>query len=106
MTDGRKDFEIWAKTNYLDSFTRIKNSWTDETYLPFVEAMWVGWKAASKYNEKKLQKNEYVLVPIKMTKAMEEVVCKDEWEWADVLVAAESVTEQQYEISLNQKEKL
>lgn len=44
---------------------------------------------------------ERVLVPLKMTRAMESVFSQEDWEWADVLVAANSVTEDQYEESSN-----
>lgn len=38
-----------------------------------------------------------VLVPLKMTRAMEEVANQDEWSWAELLAAADAVTEEEYE---------
>lgn len=37
-----------------------------------------------------------VLVPIRMTLAMQRVCDQDDWEWADVLAAANAVTESEY----------
>lgn len=37
-----------------------------------------------------------VLVPLRLTRAMEEVFQQEDWQWADVLAAAEVVTEDQY----------
>lgn len=42
-----------------------------------------------------------VLVPVRMTAAMQSVFEQDDWEWADVLVAANAVTESQYEEALD-----
>lgn len=41
-----------------------------------------------------------VLVPVRMTRAMQSVCEQDDWEWADVLAAANAVTESQYEDAL------
>jgi hypothetical protein len=38
----------------------------------------------------------FVLVPLRPTRAMEEVFQQEDWEWADVLAAAEAVTEDKY----------
>jgi len=39
----------------------------------------------------------YALVPLRMTRAMEDVIGEEGWEWADLLAAAEAVTEAQYD---------
>ena len=39
----------------------------------------------------------FVLVPLRMTRAMELVVEAEDWQWADLLAAAESVTLEQYQ---------
>lgn len=46
-------------------------------------------------------KDGLALVPLRMNRAMQDVVAQDEWEWADVLVAANSVTEEQYNEALS-----
>ena len=46
-------------------------------------------------------KDGFALVPLRMNRAMQDVVAQDEWEWADVLVAANSVTEDQYNEALS-----
>lgn len=38
----------------------------------------------------------YVLVPLQLTKEME-LVLEDEWQWEDLLAAAGSITEEQYQ---------
>lgn len=38
----------------------------------------------------------FVRVPLVMTRAMEEVTQREDWQWADLLAAAEAVTEEQY----------
>ena len=38
----------------------------------------------------------YVVVPLIPTRAMEDVVNQDEWQWEDLLAAAEAITEDQY----------
>lgn len=38
----------------------------------------------------------YVVVPLIPTRAMEDVVNQDEWQWEDLLAAAEAITEEQY----------
>ena len=45
-----------------------------------------------------------VLVPLRPTRAMEEVFQQDDWQWSDVLAAAESVTEEQYLFALEDDE--
>ncbi len=42
----------------------------------------------------------FALVPIRATSAMEEVFTEEGWEWANVLAAAEAVTEVEYEEAL------
>lgn len=42
----------------------------------------------------------YALVPLRMTPAMQQVVEQSDWQWADVLAAAEAVTEQEYNEAL------
>ena len=39
----------------------------------------------------------YVLVPLRMNRAMREIVDSEGWDWPDLLAAAESVTEEQYD---------
>ena len=41
----------------------------------------------------------FVLVPIKMTPAMIRITDQDDWQWADVLAAAEAINEDQYAAS-------
>ena len=41
-----------------------------------------------------------VLVPLRPTRAMEAIFQQEDWQWADVLAAAESVTEEQYLFAL------
>ena len=41
-----------------------------------------------------------VLVPLRPTRAMQDIFQQDDWQWADVLAAAESVTEEQYLFAL------
>jgi hypothetical protein len=38
----------------------------------------------------------YALVPLRMNQAMEDLAQEGEWEWADMLAAAEAITEAQY----------
>jgi hypothetical protein len=45
----------------------------------------------------------YVRVPVTPNAAMNEVMNQDDWEWADVLVAADAITEVQYEEALSQE---
>jgi len=46
----------------------------------------------------------FALVPLRPTSAMEDVFQQDDWQWADVLAAAESVTEEQYLLALEDGE--
>lgn len=46
----------------------------------------------------------YVQVPIRMNRAMQQVVQEEDWEWADLLAAAEAVTEEQYGAARNPQE--
>lgn len=41
----------------------------------------------------------HVLVPLRMTKAMREVVDVEDWSWAELLAAAEAVTEDEHAIA-------
>ena len=41
-----------------------------------------------------------VLVPLRPTRAMQDIFQQGDWQWADVLAAAESVTEEQYLFAL------
>lgn len=41
-----------------------------------------------------------VLVPLRPTRAMQDIFQQDDWQWADVLTAAESVAEEQYLFAL------
>ena len=41
-----------------------------------------------------------VLVPLRPTRAMQDIFKQDDWQWADVLAAAESVAEEQYLFAL------
>lgn len=41
-----------------------------------------------------------VLVPLRPTRAMQDIFQQDDWQWADVLAAAESVAEEQYLFAL------
>lgn len=43
----------------------------------------------------------FALVPIRATRAMEDVFAEEGWEWANVLAAAEAVTLEQYEDALS-----
>lgn len=45
----------------------------------------------------------FVLVPLVMTRAMEEVTEQEDWAWADLLAAANAVTEEQYEAAQAQQ---
>ena len=38
----------------------------------------------------------HVLVPLRMTRAMQDVVSEEDWSWADLLAAAEAVTEDEF----------
>ena len=42
-----------------------------------------------------------VLVPIRLTSAMMQVIGEEDWEWGDLLAAAEAVTEEEYEIAID-----
>lgn len=43
----------------------------------------------------------FVQVPLRMTAAMQRLVAEGEWEWADLLAAAEAVTEDEYFAATN-----
>ena len=45
-----------------------------------------------------------VLVPLRPTRAMEAIFQQEDWQWADVLAAAESVTDEQYLFALEDDE--
>jgi len=45
----------------------------------------------------------YALVPIKMNPAMNDITDQDDWQWADLLAAAEAITEDQYNESQAQQ---
>lgn len=49
-------------------------------------------------------RNGFVLVPLVMSWAMEEVVQQEDWEWADLLAAAEAVTEEQYNAAMKEQQ--
>lgn len=40
--------------------------------------------------------NGFALVPIRLTRAMKEALAEEDWEWRDVLVAAEAISEEDY----------
>jgi hypothetical protein len=39
----------------------------------------------------------YALVPHRLTKAMDRVLSEDDWQWEDLLAAANAITEQEYQ---------
>lgn len=41
----------------------------------------------------------FALVPFKLTKEMDSLLREEEWTWADLLAAAEAITEDEYELS-------
>ena len=41
----------------------------------------------------------HVLVPLRMTRAMQDVVSEEDWSWADLLAAAEAVTEDEFAVA-------
>lgn len=41
----------------------------------------------------------HVLVPLRMTRAMQDVVSEGDWSWADLLAAAEAVTEDEFAVA-------
>lgn len=82
-------FSVALKANDID---KIKGNslWMNELIL----------KGAAAAKQMPSVPEGYALVPLRMNRAMQEVVAQDEWEWADVLVAANSVTEQEYNEAL------
>lgn len=42
----REQFEKWANAAKLDTARCCKDAWGKATYLPHIESMWFGWKAA------------------------------------------------------------
>lgn len=47
--------------------------------------------------QQEVVKPGYVQVPMLLTREMDAVLMDEDWQWADVLAAAEAVTEEQYE---------
>ena len=43
-----------------------------------------------------LEKQGLAIVPMRLTKEMKAIFSEEEWEWKDLLAAAEAITEQQY----------
>ncbi|WP_322737120.1 hypothetical protein [Delftia tsuruhatensis] len=41
----------------------------------------------------------FALVPLRLTRAMDEVLAEEGWQWADLLAAAQAVTEEQYALA-------
>ena len=39
-------FEIWAKSQSLDTDHKEKDAWGREQYSPHIHSMWLGWQAA------------------------------------------------------------
>ena len=58
-----------------------------------------GWNAESPQPQSAkdaLEKQGLAIVPMRLTKEMKAIFSEEEWEWKDLLAAAEAITEQQY----------
>lgn len=68
------------------------------------EAHRAGVRAGAAGSQDAKLHNGFVLVPLVMSRAMEEVVQQEDWEWADLLAAAEAVTEEQYNAAMKEQQ--
>jgi hypothetical protein len=60
---------------------------------------WMPLPAAPQAADAKRVPDGYVLAPLKMNQAMRDVVDHEGWDWADLLAAAQCVTEDEYAIA-------
>lgn len=67
------------------------NAWDVESFA----RRWEGWRARSKL-EPAIPPG-YALVPLRLTRQMEDALAEEGWLWEDLLAAAAAVSEEQYE---------
>ena len=92
-------FEQWFESEFPDADLSQRETLKGYNNLKF------GWNAAISSLQGEAPKG-FALVPIKPTREMERVFREEDWEWRDVLAAAESITEEEYYDTKNSAAKI
>jgi hypothetical protein len=98
---------VEALVDTTDFLERHSNRWdgvNGKHPHTVVEAARAALTAAQQAQPEPSVPKGFALVPLRPTSAMEDVFQQDDWQWADVLAAAESVTEEQYLLALEDGE--
>lgn len=108
----REDFEKWyvdkwyewrlhqgydpvSKQEMLQNIVLMRCEEKYENGKDYLNHAWEGWQAAIASMQGEAPKG-FALVPIVTTRAMDDVMREPDWQWIDVLAAAESISEDDY----------